>query len=135
MTFSASVHAAAVYKWIDANGKAQYSDKPHPSAKPLSLPKNDTPSQTDDARDAERQRLLDVFAEEREERKAQDLSNKIQREERERACAKAKRRVHEYRHAGYLYDKETDGYRRVFNDDEHAKALRDADMAVEQWCD
>jgi hypothetical protein len=129
------VPAADIYKRVDASGRTFFTDKPAEGQK-YALPSTSrsTPAPDQAARQADTQRLLDVFAEERHERQLQLAEKKKQDEEREQQCKKARNQLAEYESAGYLYDQEPNGEQRILNDTEHAEALAKARAEIEHWC-
>ncbi|MCC7410915.1 MAG: DUF4124 domain-containing protein [Gammaproteobacteria bacterium] len=129
--------AGDIYKWTDEHGRVHYGDRPGADAaqsvdvRPAAPP---SPSPDSSRRAVRRQRLLEVFAEERAERTAEARAERLQREQRRRNCELARRQLADYEHAAYIYDEDDSGQRRILGDDEHAALLSRARDAVSAWC-
>lgn len=132
----AAAHGAEIYRWVDPAGGVHYSDRPtDPAARPVEVAPAPQPDPDADGRARRRERLLELFAEERAERKAAAQAERREREQRRRNCAAARERLANYEQAGYLYEESDDGERRILSDAEHDEVRRRAREAVEQWCD
>ncbi len=135
---SHSALSAQVYRWVDANGRVQFGDRPHgDSAQAITMPSlpaaKAAPS---DAERAETQRhLLQIFATEREEKALAAKKAKENAAERQKKCTIAKDDLQQMRTAGVLYDLDAAGNRRILSDAEHAEAHRRAEETVATWCD
>ena len=111
-----------VYKWIDADGKVVYGDKPvSENADKIKI--NNAPKQ--DAESIQRlekqQKLLDVMQEERDEKitlKKKEQEKKVQLKQ---YCAKASKKLQEIIDAGFLYEKTDDPYNPKIISDEERK--------------
>lgn len=127
--------AGNIYKWVDAQGNVHYSDRPG-AGNARRIPLHAAPAPDPDAakRRARERKLLHVFDEEHQERRAaQTKAAKLQAQRKQR-CAQAKRRQYVYQHAHYLYEEGKNGSRRILTDAEHARALKGAAAAVKRWC-
>jgi len=128
--------AGSVYKWVDGHGTVHYSDQPG-GAGAQRVPLQAAPKPDADAarRRARELKLLHVFDEERQERRATQAKAAKAREQRLRKCEAAKKRQFDYEHAHYLYMKDKDGSRHILNDEEQRRALQRAVAAVSHWCE
>ncbi len=127
--------AADAYKWLDANGRTHYADRPDAAdAIPLEFAGAREPDPQRLQRDQRRDRLLDAWADERAERKAREDAERKEREAREARCEQARQVLGEYLQAAYIYDQDGDGQRRILSDAEHTEAISRARAAVAQSC-
>lgn len=131
-------HAAGIYKWVDENGKVQYSDKPPASgAEEMDVKVEPTGSATQ-VSDAERRdklkRLLDAFDKERAEKQA--LAEEASEEKRAKAeeCAGMRDELAELKGASYLYDYDEAGNKVIFTKEERAKATAEHEEAYAKHC-
>ncbi|MEX2524219.1 MAG: DUF4124 domain-containing protein [Gammaproteobacteria bacterium] len=128
--------AAEVYKWTDESGRVHYGDKPtNNNAVPLEIRK-DPPSESGmEARRQKRDVLLEAFDEDRRRKKEQEAAARREAEERNKRCAKARKRLGKVVNAGFLY-KKTDDPRnpRVLTEEERKVETERLHSQVEQWC-
>jgi hypothetical protein len=110
--------AAEIRKRVDEHGQVHYEDAPAGSGVRQAAPAGaDKPTLTSEQERLERQkRVLEAMESERRNKQQQ-------RQELERR-----------RNAGYLYRKRGDGEKEIFSDEEHARAIADAEAAVKKWC-
>lgn len=130
---------AEVYRWVDAQGRIHFGDKPPARQGATSIEIESQPAPAQPAPDAaerrdKQQRLLRAWEEERRQREEQAAEAKHKQERRQRNCHIAKDRLRTYRDAGRLYDLDQAGQRRVLGDTEHRAALKEAEEAVAYWC-
>jgi hypothetical protein len=113
--------AAEIRKRVDEHGQVHYEDAPEGSGVRQASPAgtDDKPSLTPDQERLERQRRV-LEAMESERRNKQQQKDKAGKERR--------------RNAGYLYRKGGDGEKQIFSDEEHVRAIADAEAAVKKWC-
>lgn len=131
---------AAVYRWIDADGRTQYGDRPPPDGaeelriRPQPATKGaDTPLQDSQRREL-RQKMLDAYREEREEKRQAREKRAAEQARRKAACAAAKDRVRRYESAAGLYELQSDGSRRYLSDGEYRATLDRARDEVRRYC-
>jgi len=135
-----SAHAA-VYRWVDADGRTQFGDRP-PSDRSVEevqirqppTPDNAGVPMSDQQRRDLRQKMLDAYREEREEKQQARERRVAEQARRKMACARAKDRVREYETAAGLYELQPDGSRRYLSDEEFRVSLRRARDEVRQHC-
>lgn len=129
---------AAVYKWTDEYGRTHYSDRPldqqseqihvAPSQKAGDLP----PGQAE--RDAKRQRLLEVYREDRMKKLAAAEKQKQKKAEKKHNCQRAKQRYANFNRAGGLYTLGESGERRYLEHAERARFIAELQTEIDHWC-
>jgi hypothetical protein len=131
------VHAAGVYKWVDEQGRVHYGDRaPGDSARELKIrPRGTTgPVPSETQRRERTRRLLDVFAEERRERKEQAERERQRRAQAVEYCARARDRLRNLERSSYVYELDRDGNRVVLSQARRDQALNEARAAIKRWC-
>lgn len=131
---------ADVYKWRDENGKLHFGDKPptgNSKAEKLDIKQRSNtgnPTISDAERLKRQQRLLDSYAEDRNEKKA--AAAKAQQEEKARkaACVQARDTLAEMQTAGYLYDLDEDGNRIILSDDVRNQRIDNLQGEIDANC-
>jgi len=135
-TLASPLAAEGVYKWTDEKGRTHYGDRPlGGDSRPIDV--KPAPLAEDPASSERRERsrkLLDELAESRAEKAAADTKAREESAQRQAACAEARDRLYDYEHAGYIYETDEHGNRRILNDAEHAQALAASREAVTQSC-
>lgn len=127
------VTGGEIYKWVDGSGKVHFSDRPLPGAQSMHLRDVPQPLPPRD-REVKRERLLQVFEEQRrEKREKMETKNKL-KQDREHNCNLAKDRLQGYEQAGYIYKIDKKGNRVIFDEEQQATAIQAARDAVKQWC-
>lgn len=137
MWSSPDIAAAEVYRWVDADGRVQFGDRPpaEVQAEPIDVGDPEPVSGDLDQRRERRERLLDVM----EEKRAEDERNKAKRAEQESKrlanCTKAMETARKIEDARFIYEPTDDPYNpRVLDDAERAKAVQRARQDVADWC-
>lgn len=128
---------AEVYKWTDENGQVHFTDRPRQAkSDQVEEVKIHSTNQAGISHDrkAKREKLLDVFQEEREDAAAEKMTLREKRKERERRCEEAQKNLKTYQEAGYLFRLDADGEKVVLDDTEHHKAMQKAREDVDAWC-
>lgn len=129
--------AEGVYKWTDAQGRVHFGDRPPgeaasvPIAPPATAPST---APSDAERAARRQRLLDMYRDERLEKEEREAKQKADEEERRQRCAHAKDRLDRYERSGRIYDPQPNGERRYLSDGERDAEIRTARNEVARLC-
>lgn len=128
--------AAEVYKWTDEQGRVHYGDRPGQSSPQQIELKQAAPGADPTA--AERQerarKLLDELVEERGLKREAEAKKQDEEKQRKANCALARERLDTYEHAGYLYEQDDNGNRRVLSEEDHKLALEQSRKKVEKWC-
>lgn len=135
-----SAHAA-VYRWVDADGRTQFGDRPPSdrSAEEVRIRQRPAPDEaaapmSDQQRRELRQKMLDAYQEEREEKRQAREQRVAEQARRKLACARAKDRVRKYETAAGLYQLQPDGSRRYLSDQEFRVSLRRARDEAKRYC-
>ena len=140
---SGAATGGGVYKWIDKDGKVHYGDRPPQNSKAGEIAIRNgaatpgaTPGPALSAQDRQRkqQRLLDVFATERQERKAAANEKSKQSKALAARCAAARKNLGQAQDATYLYKESKSGERQIFSDQERAAAVRKLEQAIAKLC-
>ena len=142
VTYAHMVHAGGVYKWVDSNGKVHYGDRPPTASKSKSVdvapPSGANTNALSEAERAERRRqLLHAFEAERVERakkRAQKRAMAEKRKQRQRECAFAREDLDRLGRAGYIYDYDHTGQRRILSDDEREAYVQKFKDGVSKHC-
>lgn len=125
-----------VYRWQDESGRVQYGDRPPPGVKaePVNV-SSDVPDAGLDAQRERREKLLDVFGDERERRREEQSKAEAERVQRAENCRKARAHMDEIRDASFLYEKSADPDNpRILTDEERAAYARQGEAEVARWC-
>jgi uncharacterized protein DUF4124 len=128
--------SAQVYKWVDENGKTHYSDKPHDKQSETvqirKTPKLDPELET---RLKKQKRLLEVMDEERQESRENKAAKAEEKRKRESNCIKARKNLQDINNASFLYEESDDPNNpKVYSVEDRVKATKDAEKAVQHWC-
>ncbi len=130
---------AEVYRWVDENGRMQFSDRPvSDTAQEIEI-RQAPPLYSDDARqDQQRKRkqakMLEMFQDQRDEKSRLDAEEKRVTAERQKRCARVRDRLRRYQGSA-LYENLTEGDRRYLTDEERAKVIAETEREVKHWCD
>jgi len=137
LVFSVSA-GAGVYKWVDENGQVHYGDAPQgESSEQLDLnnKKADPAADNETGRREYRKKLLDSYATERKQKQEQKAKQEEQQAEQKQRCDQARKRLYDYEHAAFLYDRDKKtGERAILNDEQHKAAMENARAAVKRYC-
>jgi len=132
------VSAAGIYKWRDADGRIHYGDQPPPDrqAQPMNIEAAPPPDPGAAQRQDKRQRLLDIYREDRERLQQQRTTEQQEQKRRAQNCARARKTLQATRNASFLYEKTDDPYNpRVLSDAERKARTRALQEQVQKWCD
>lgn len=117
LALSAALAQAAVYKWVDQNGKTHYSDKPVQNAEKLKVP-----------------------GAKKTEAGQQPESDKPKQDEaamaqvRAQKCEQAQGRLAEYQNSSSLVSKDEFGEQRTLSPEEQVQAIVDMQKNVDSHC-
>jgi hypothetical protein len=135
---TAAVHAD-VYKYVDPQGRVQYTDKPHTlPAERLNVRSQKTDTVATQSRaDAERKRQEDAGkartesgSQKSDQRAATELSAKDKAER----CTKARARYDSYMNSQRLFESQPNGERRYLSDAELDAARSSAKVSMDELC-
>lgn len=133
----ASTLATDIYKWVDKDGKVHYGDHP-PSGEPVEKVQIKERTSQDPAygeRLLKQNRLLEIYDEERQEKKSIQAAQEAEEEKRRANCAKARKQLQEVQDANYLYEETGDPDNpRILNTEERMQATAQVKARVEKWC-
>ncbi|MCP3869982.1 MAG: DUF4124 domain-containing protein [Gammaproteobacteria bacterium] len=139
-------NSAAVYRWVDENGRVQFGDRPprDKEVNQITIKTAPTPSSTAPAPSTEsvdtkerlekQQRMLDAYRDERFEKQAESKERKKQEEDRARECAYARDRLSRYQGASSIYEPMPDGTERTLSDEERKSTIAGTQRAIERLC-
>jgi len=127
---------ADIYKWLDEYGRIHYSDNPQSkNATKMTIKKTVTGS-SGQQRQEKRQKLLDIYQEDREKRHAEREEQKKLKAERLANCNKFKKQLEGTRQAAFLFEETDDPYNpRILSAEERKQAEQVIEEAVKKWCD
>ena len=136
LTVGSQVDARDVYKWVDANGKVHYGDRPAAAAaEKIDVRVKEPTTDADVAtREEKTQRLLKQLEQERAEdaeARARIAEEKAMRRDN---CLKARDLLEKYRTATYLYDDKDGDDHHILTKEERAEAETAAQKDVNKWC-
>jgi hypothetical protein len=128
---------AEVYKWVDEQGRVHFSDRPDAGESTGIKIKEQPAAQPSDGqsdRQQKMQRMLDVYAEERAEKKEARQKQQAEREKRKQYCAHARDRYKSHIRASGIYDLGSDGKRRYLSEEERARHIKRMKSEIDRWC-
>lgn len=120
------VQAAQIYKWVDAEGKAHFGDRPQRdiATQEVQLRPLNSIEGPKASRQEQQQKLLESYDRGREEKAKTEEARQRQQAERDRQCAKMRQTLEHYERSSILFEKQADGSKRFLDNKE-----RDAEVA------
>ncbi|MEN8166539.1 MAG: DUF4124 domain-containing protein [Pseudomonadota bacterium] len=138
LLLSCPLVAADVYKWTDAQGRVHYSDRPMSDAsQPLKVtpaPPISDPSTHQVDRKRLRQRMLDVYREERTQKRQLLAEQKQEKAKRKRMCHQSRDRYESFSSSSAIYDRDENGERRYLENKERKRFIAKLKSDVDRWC-
>ncbi len=129
---------AGVYRWVDENGNVQFTDRPPPGAEEsdeLTIrSQGSAPESPPVDRKEARDRLLEQFQREREQKKAAAEKERQEKKQRQKRCNYAKQLLTDYLEHGALYERLPNQERRYLTNQERDAEIARARADVKQWC-
>ncbi len=133
---------AGVYKWVDENGRVQFGDRPPPQVeesdeviiKDHGSAADPAPASGQVDRKQARDRLLQQFQKERDEKKAAAAKARQEKEKRKMMCKRAQARLNNYTGHVVLYETLPNQKRRYYTDQEQKAEIAKARAEVKKWC-
>jgi hypothetical protein len=129
---------AGIYRWVDENGQVQYGDRPPPEGE--TIDEVDIPEQkpaTEGAapvdRKQARDRLLEQYQRERDEKKQAAAKKRQVKKQRQVRCNYAKDRLSRLQR-GRIYEPQDNQEPRYLSDKESEAVIAKARAAVKKWC-
>ena len=140
--FHLNIAYGEVYKWVDENGKVHYSDrKIDSSAKKLSISKGastlgEGKNADSNARQEQRDRLLNSYEADRIERKEKRELEKQQKEQRNKYCTALKDQLRSFEedHAIWYDLDEKSGERKYITDDDLQSRIGELRKEINSNC-
>ena len=129
---ASAVATGEVYKWLDADGKVHYGDRPPTTGADshnLSLPPAPAPEAGQAQRNLKQRRLLEAFEAERNQRDRLAAEAAATKRERARDCENARRELTRFERANIVYRNDASGARVYMSDEER----RDTAANVRAW--
>lgn len=137
------VAESAVYRWVDDAGRVQFGDRPplDEDAQRLKL-RSAAPGgegdrsepQSAQQRHQARQKLLDAYRDEREEKQKAEQKRAAEIAQKKRRCVRARDRLRNYERSSALYKLNPDGSRRFLSSEQFEAALAETRGEVRRWC-
>ncbi len=129
---------AKTYKWTDEEGRIHFSDRPSSSkAEQIKLKKQPKSSLSTTPNTAQpritQQRLLNMYQQEREKKKAEKKQRKEEAKKLAQKCADARDYLQRYQRSR-LYENLPSGERRYFSEDEHEKTISRLSQNIKRNC-
>lgn len=134
------VAQAQVYKWVDQNGKIQYSDQPPPSGavqneKKLGIKSSpSSTSSSDDSKSKDLSTDKQEFDKRRQEKKEKETQQQAEAEENKKKCIDAQGRQKIYMESPRLTVPDGKGGIVYVDDDARQKQIDDAAKAIATYC-
>ncbi len=127
---------ADIYKWEDENGEVHYGDRPPESTAEKIKVNKSTPQNTDlEKRFEIQRRMLEIYDEERKEKKLKRAEAIGREKKRKINCELAIKQLQEINNASFLYEDTDDDFNpRIYTDEERAKAITKVKAIVAHWC-
>jgi hypothetical protein len=127
---------AEVYKWVDEQGRVHFSDRPDAGASTEIKIKEQQPQSSDGQNDRQlqMQRMLDVYAEERADKKEAQQKQQAERKKRKQNCARAKDRYNTHIRARGIYNLGNDGERQYLSEAERTRHIKQLKSDIARWC-
>jgi hypothetical protein len=135
---ASAVAAGEVYRWLDADGKVHYGDRPPATgvdSRSLSLPPAPAAEADQARRRLKQRRLLEAFEAERNQRHRLAAEAAAAKRERARDCENARRELARFERANIVYTSDTSGARVYMDDEERLQAAANARAWIGKHCD
>ncbi len=127
--------SAEIYKWVDAQGKTHYGDKPVENSEQLEVDiRKKGNITTSNARTDKRQKLLQAYNEDRQRENKELAEQRKQRKKNERGCVLAKDRLRHYERARSLYKLDKDGNRVIISNDVRQNSTMALRAKIKKLC-
>jgi hypothetical protein len=129
---------AEIYKWVDANGKTHFSDKPlGEKVEEIKIKLSPAIERSPEEAGARKERadnFLRAREEERAIKKKAIAEKKKDKKERKRKCLAAQKEFGRLSRARVIYYDGKDGKRDFIGDDERTRVLAAAKAEIKKWC-
>ncbi|MEW8431407.1 MAG: DUF4124 domain-containing protein [gamma proteobacterium symbiont of Ctena orbiculata] len=128
---------AGVYKWVDENGRVHFSDRPTAAESTeveIKQQERTVPPASQQDRRLKMQRMLEVYQEDRVEKKEAQQKQQEEKAKRKRNCARAKDRYNSHVRARGIYRYDKDGERQYLSDEERTRHMKSVKAEIARWC-
>ncbi|MES9992513.1 MAG: DUF4124 domain-containing protein [Candidatus Thiodiazotropha sp.] len=128
---------AGVYKWVDENGRVHFSDRPTAAESTevqIKQQERTAPSADQHDRKLKMQRMLDVYKEDREEKREAKQKQQQEKKKRKQNCARAKDRYNSHIRARGIYEYDKQGERRYLSEKERSSHMKRLKSEIARWC-
>ncbi len=135
---ASAVATGEVYRWLDADGKVHYGDRPPATgvdSRSLSLPPAPAAEADQARRRLKQRRLLEAFEAERNQRHQATAEAAAAKRERARNCENARRELARFERANIVYTSDASGARIYMDDEERLQAAANARAWIGKHCD
>lgn len=132
---TATVTAAEVFKWKDADGHVHFGDRPPDSAAESVTIRSGAAAGANGSGQERLRQVLEGYTKEREAREASRTAALQEEARREQICARAKARQLSAERANFLFEYTPTGERRVLEGAEYKNVIDKARQAVADSCD
>ena len=127
---------ADVYKWVDDNGRAHYSDRPRPgNTEAVHVPTTLPPDPHLAERRRRQQRLLEAIDHERQEKLDAELQSRQQQAGRRRNCARALDQLRMLDRQGRVFELDDAGERLYWDAQTRSQRRSEISRYLEKNCD
>ncbi|MFQ5658853.1 MAG: DUF4124 domain-containing protein [Gammaproteobacteria bacterium] len=129
--------SAEIYKWTDRDGYVHYGDHPtNTAAEKIKIKKAPGHNSGLQQRLEKQRRLLEIYDEDRQEKKINQANAREEKKKREANCVLAKKNLKETRNASFLYEDSGDASKpHILSDQERTRVESRAELYIKQWCD
>ena len=126
---------AEVYKWVDENGRTYYGEKP-PVDDASKIDIKESPGTEDNVvkPGVDRDKLLEIYEEERKQKKEQKLQAEKERKEKEKYCMELKNDIKDVQRGGSFYELDEKGERKYLSEDVVAKRKKEMQDEYSKYC-
>ncbi len=134
---ASAVATGEVYKWLDADAKVHYGDRPPATgvdSRSLSLPPAPAVEADQAQRSLKQRRLLEAFEAERNQRHQAAAEAAAAKRERARDCENARRELTRFDRANIVYSNDPGGARIYMSDEERRDAAANARAWIGKHC-
>lgn len=128
---------AGVYKWVDDKGRVHFSDRPVTGqSEEITIKQQEAgqPSAGQHDRKLKMQRMLDVYQEERTEKKEARQKQQAERKKRKQNCVRARDRYNSHVRARGIYDLNKEGERQYLSEAERTRHMKRLKSDIARWC-
>ena len=139
LLFSWQPVGAGIYQWTDQQGRVHFSDRPvDAGSKEIrvnSKPSSSNPAESQAERQKIQQRMLDIYQEERLQKREVAEERKQAKKQKVVKCREARSRYDRLNNAGGIYNYDDSGERRYLSEAERERYIAKVKNDVKHWCD